>query len=185
MSRYILDTQRLRLRTISPDDDGFYYELVNDPGWIEHIGDKGIRSVAQARAAIIDGPLAMQQRHGHSLYVMERKHDGQALGLCGLIRRDSLPAVDIGYAIRPAHAGQGYTFEAASAVLAMARERFGLTRVMGITDPGNVNSIGLLTKLGLQFVESRPLPPDGRMTNIYAIDLLPQHHAAAANSTEI
>ena len=167
----ILETARLRLRTITPDDAAFYHALVNDPSWIEHIGDKGIRSVEQARTAIIDGPVAMQQRHGHSLYVMERRSDGQPLGLCGLIKRDSLPDVDIGYAIRPAHFGQGYTFEAAQAVLAMAHERLGLKRVMGITNPGNASSIGLLLKLGLRFVEARQLPPEGRMTNIYAIEL--------------
>ena len=167
----VAETDRLRLRTMAADDAAFYYELVNDPTWLEFIGDKGIRTVAQARAAIIDGPLAMQARHGHSLYVMERKLDGEMLGLCGLIRREILPDVDIGYAIRPAHFGQGYTYEAAQAVLALARGPLGLKRLLGITDPGNTRSIQLLHKLGLRFVEARPLPPDGRMTNIYAIDL--------------
>jgi RimJ/RimL family protein N-acetyltransferase len=167
----ILETQRLRLRTITPDDAAFYYELVNDPTWIEHIGDKGIRSVEGARIAIIDGPCAMQQRHGHSLYVMERKSDGQALGLCGLIKRDSLPEVDIGYAIRPAYFGQGYTYEAASAVVEYARDVLGMKRLMGITNPNNTVSIKLLAKLGLTFIEHKPLPPDNRPTNIYRLAL--------------
>lgn len=165
----VAETDRLRLRTMAADDAAFYYELVNDPTWLEFIGDKGIRTVAQARAAIIDGPLAMQARHGHSLYVMERKLDGEMLGLCGLIRRDSLPDVDIGYAIRPAHFGQGYTYEAAVAVLSLARGPLGIRRLLGITDPGNSSSIALLHKLGLRFVEARPLPPHGRPTNIYAL----------------
>ncbi|MYM74338.1 GNAT family N-acetyltransferase [Duganella sp. FT134W] len=167
----ILDTERLRLRTITPDDAAFYYALVNDPSWIEHIGDKGIRSVEGARIAIIDGPCAMQQRLGHSLYVMERKSDGQALGLCGLIKRDSLPDVDIGYAIRPAYFGQGYTYEAASAVVAYARDVLGMKRLMGITNPHNTVSINLLAKLGLTFIEHKPLPPDNRPTNIYQLAL--------------
>ena len=166
----ILDTERLRLRTIEVDDAAFYYELVNDPTWLEYIGDKGIRSVEDARVAIIDGPRAMQQRCGHSLYVMERKSDGRALGLCGLIQRDALPEADIGYAIRPEFFGQGYTHEAAVAVLAYARNRLGMKRVLGLTAPGNVNSIRLLHKLGLSFVEIRPLPPDDRLTNIYCIE---------------
>ncbi len=166
----ILETARLRLRTITADDAPFYYELVNDPTWLEFIGDKGIRSVEQARAAIIDGPVAMQARHGHSLYVMERKQDCRALGLCGLIRRDFLPDVDIGYAIRPEHFGQGYTFEAAQAVLQLARGPLGITRVLGLTAPGNINSIRLLNKLGLRFQEIKLLPPGDRPTNIYAID---------------
>lgn len=166
----VAETARLRLRTITADDAAFYYELVNDPTWLEFIGDKGIRTVEQARVAIVDGPVAMQTRHGHSLYVMERKEDGRALGLCGLIRRDSLPDVDIGYAIRPRHFGQGYTYEAAQAVLALARGPLGIRRLLGITDPGNSSSIALLHKLGLRFVEAKPLPPHGRPTNIYALE---------------
>lgn len=169
----ILDTERLRLRTIDVDDAAFYYELVNDPTWLEFIGDKGIRSVEGARTAIIDGPRAMQQRYGHSLYVMERKSDGRPLGLCGLIQRDALPDADIGYAIRPEFFGQGYTHEAAVAVLAYARERLGMKRVLGLTAPGNANSISLLRKLDLGYVETRPLPPDNRSTNIYCIEFPP------------
>ena len=167
----ILDTERLSLRTIDADDAAFYYELVNDPTWLEHIGDKGIRSVEGARAAILDGPCVMQEKLGHSLYVMERKSDGVALGLCGLIKRDTLPEVDIGYAIRPAWFGQGYTYEAAAAVVAYARDRLRMKRLLGITSPGNTNSIRLLQKLGLGFVETTYLPPGERPTNIYRIEL--------------
>ena len=166
----ILDTERLTLRTLEADDAAFYYELVNDPSWLEYIGDKGIRSVEGARAAILEGPCVMQQRQGHSLYVMERKSDGKPLGLCGLIKRDSLPDVDIGYAIRPAWFGQGYTYEAAVAVARYAREQLGMKRLLGLTNPANINSINLLEKLGLSFVELRMLPPDGRPTNIYRIE---------------
>jgi len=169
----ILETERLNLRTIEPDDAAFYYELVNDPTWLEFIGDKGIHSVEAARIAIIDGPMAMQKAHGHSLYVMERKSDGQPLGLCGLIKRDTLPDVDVGYAIRPAHFGQGYTYEAAVAVVAYARARLRMKRLLGLTDPGNINSINLLAKLGLRFVERRNLPPNDRATNIYCLEFPP------------
>lgn len=168
----ILETERLILRVMHPDDAPFYYELVNDPTWLEFIGDKGIRSVEAARSAILEGPLLMQERFGHSLYVMERKSDGQPLGLCGLIRRDILPDVDIGYAVRPAYFGQGYTYEAAAAVVAYARDALGIKRLMGITDPGNTVSIKLLEKLGLRLIESRDMPPNGRPTNIYARELL-------------
>lgn len=168
----ILETERLTLRTIGPDDAPFYYELVNDPSWLEYIGDKGIRSIEGARTAILEGPCQMQQRHGHSLYVMERRSDGRPLGLCGLIKRDTLPDVDIGYAIRPAYFGQGYTYEAAAAVVAYARDVLGIRRLMGITNPANTVSINLLAKLGLTLVEQTELPPDGRLTNIYARVLL-------------
>lgn len=166
----IIDTERLNLRTIDPDDAAFYYELVNDPTWLEYIGDKGIRSIEGARDAILEGPCAMQQRLGHSLYVMERKSDGVPLGLCGLIKRDGLDDVDIGYAIRPAWFGQGYTYEAAVAVVAYARDQLRMKRLLGLTAPANANSIRLLQKLGLEFVEVRNLPPHERPTNIYRIE---------------
>ncbi|MBV6324830.1 GNAT family N-acetyltransferase [Duganella violaceipulchra] len=166
----ILDTERLTLRTIGVDDAAFYYELVNDPTWLEFIGDKGIRSIEGARDAILEGPCAMQERLGHSLYVMERKSDGVALGLCGLIKRDGLDDVDIGYAIRPAWFGQGYTYEAAVAVVAYARDQLRMKRLLGLTAPANLNSIRLLQKLGLAFVELRNLPPHERPTNIYSIE---------------
>ena len=169
----ILETERLILRTIEADDAAFYYELVNDPTWLRYISDKGIRSVEQARTAIIDGPCVMQVQRGHSLYVMERKSDGAALGMCGLIKRDSLPDVDIGYAIRPAWFGQGYTYEAAVAVVAYARQQLGFKRLLGITSPDNIVSIKLLEKLGLSFVEHKVLPPDDRPTNIYCIEFPP------------
>ncbi|MCU6496790.1 GNAT family N-acetyltransferase [Rugamonas sp. A1-17] len=167
----ILETERLSLRTITIEDAAFYYELVNDPTWLEFIGDKGIRSIDDARKAILEGPRAMQEERGHSLYVMERKSDGVPLGLCGLIKRDGLDDVDIGYAIRPAWFGQGYTYEAAVAVVAYARDQLRMKRLLGLTNPGNVNSIRLLQKLGLEFVELRNLPPNDRPTNIYRIEL--------------
>jgi RimJ/RimL family protein N-acetyltransferase len=169
----ILETERLNLRTIEADDAAFYYELVNDPTWLEHIGDKGIRSVEGARTAILDGPCAMQAKHGHSLYVMERKSDGKPLGLCGLIKRDSLPDADIGYAIRPAYFGQGYTYEAAAAVADYARVQLRMKRLLGITSPANAGSIKLLAKLGLSFIEHKNLPPDDRPTNIYCLEFRP------------
>jgi RimJ/RimL family protein N-acetyltransferase len=171
---HILDTRRLSLRTIEPDDAAFYLALVSDPSWIRHIGDKGLRSVDAAREAILVGPCVMQQRLGHSLYVVERREDGAALGLCGLIKRDSLPEVDIGYALRPAYWGNGYAHEAAAAVLAHGRDVIGLARLLGITSPDNTSSNALLKKLGLSFVERTNLPPDNRATNLYRIDF----HAA-------
>jgi RimJ/RimL family protein N-acetyltransferase len=170
----ILDTERLLLRTIEVDDAAFYFKLVNDPSFLEHIGDKGIRSVEQAHAAIVDGPREMQQRLGHSLYMVERKSDGALLGMCGLIKRDSLPGVDIGYALLPPYWGQGYAHEAAFAVRDHARDVIGLKRLLGITSPGNHSSIRLLEKLGLGFVEFTHLPPDNKPTNLYAMDFPPR-----------
>lgn len=166
----ILETERLLLRTMRPDDAPFYLALVNEPSWLEHIGDKGIRTVEQARANILSGPMLMQRRLGYSLYLIERKSDGERLGLCGLILRDTLPGTDIGYALPPRHWGQGYAYEAAAAVVDHARVTLGLQRLFGITNPANAASIALLQKLGLRFLHQTRFPPGDRDTNVYCID---------------
>jgi len=169
MSKPILDTARLRLRTLDTGDAAFYLDLVNQPSWLRFIPDRGIRTLETARAAIVDGPMLMQQRLGHSIYLVERTADGAAIGLCGLIKRDSLPAVDIGYGFLPAYCGQGYAGEAAAAVLAYARDTLRLPCLLGITDPDNHVSGHLLVKLGLRLVESGP-NAEGRPTDFYRID---------------
>lgn len=166
----ILETERLRLRTMELEDAAFYLELVNDPTWIAGIGDKGLHTLEAAREAILGGPLAMQRERGHSLYVVERKEDGAALGLSGLIKRDALPDVDIGYALRPAHWGRGYAYEAGAAVLGLARDGLRLPRVLAITKPSNTASGQLLEKLGLSYAGLCSMPPDGRETRLYRIE---------------
>jgi RimJ/RimL family protein N-acetyltransferase len=166
----ILDTGRLVLRTIALDDAAFYLELINDPAFIEHIGDRGIRTLAGAREAIASGPIAMQAALGHSLYVVELKDGGAPAGMCGLIKRDTLDEVDIGYAFLPQYRGRGYACEAATAVLAYA-PTIGIRRLLAITAPANAGSIALLCKLGLRFQRLAHLTPEDPGTNLYAVDL--------------
>ncbi|TWI64437.1 RimJ/RimL family protein N-acetyltransferase [Pseudoduganella lurida] len=169
----ILETERLLLRTLATSDAAFFLALVNEPSWLANIGDKNIRTLEAASAHILSGPMQMQRRLGHSLYLVERKGDGMPLGLCGLIRREALPDTDIGYALAPRHWGQGYAFEAAAGVVRHARSVLGLRRLFGITDPGNAASIALLHKLGMQFVRRTHLPPAGRDTNVYCLEFGP------------
>jgi len=170
----IVRTERLRLRTATPDDFVFYHALVNDPAFIEHIGDRGIRTLDEARQALLDGPVAMQEARGHSLYVVELNEDGKPdrhvpIGMCGLIKRDTLDEIDIGYAYLPAWRGQGYAYEAARAVLDYA-PTIGIRKLVAITSPNNLASNGLLRKLGLQFVDFRHLVPGDAGTNLYSIE---------------
>lgn len=169
MSIPILDTPRLRLRTLDQDDAAFYLALINDPTWLRFIPDKGIHTEQAAREAIAQGPMLMQQRLGHSIYVVELKEGGAAIGLCGLIKRDTLPEPDIGYGFLPAHWGRGYAGEAAAAVLAYARDTLRFPCLLGITDPDNAISGRMLKKLGLRLTESAP-GAAGRPTDYYRID---------------
>jgi RimJ/RimL family protein N-acetyltransferase len=148
-----LETPRLSMRLMRSDDAEFYLTLQNTEGWRKNIGDRGIRSVEAARQALLDGPLAMQARHGFSLLAVERKGLPGTIGMCGLVKRDMLPEVDIGYGFLPEYWGQGYAFEAASRVLAHARDDLGLKRLMGISARHNAGSIRILEKLGLQLQE--------------------------------
>jgi RimJ/RimL family protein N-acetyltransferase len=166
----ILDTERLALRVLRADDASFILELVNEPGWLRYIGDRGIRTIDAARDYILNGPLAMQERYGFSLYLAESKEAGTPLGMCGLIKRETLEDVDIGFAFPAKHAGKGYALEAAAAVMDHARDALGLQRVVAITSPDNERSIRLLEKLGLRFekrISTRGAPDD---TNLYARD---------------
>jgi len=166
----VADTARLRLRTAVPGDAAFYLALVNDPGFIEHIGDRGIRNLADAARALVDGPGAMQRARGHSLYVVELKDNDEAVGMCGLIKRDTLDGVDLGYAFLEAWRGRGFAYESACAVLQHARE-LGMTRLLAITTPGNLASNCLLRKLGFGFERVMRLDAGDAGTNLYSIGI--------------
>lgn len=174
----ILTTARLRLRTMTGDDAAFYLALLNQSSYHRHIGDRGLRSVAAAREALAQGPCALQQRLGFSLYLVERRSDGAALGMCGLIKRDSLADVDLGYAMLDAHAGQGYLYEAAVAVRDHGRNALGLRRLLGVTGPDNGASNHILRKLGMQLTGSITLRPDDGRVNLYCIEFCPLRSAA-------
>jgi RimJ/RimL family protein N-acetyltransferase len=175
MTMQIAATGRLNLRTADPQSDAdvaFYRALLNDPGFIEHIGDRGVRTLDEARPSLLDGPVAMQEARGHSLYVVELKEGGVPIGMCGLIKRDTLDGVDIGYAFLEAYRGRGYAYEAGRAVLDYAR-RLGLRRVLAITSPNNMASNGLLRKLGMRFERFIHLVPEDAGSNLYSLDLSP------------
>ena len=142
-------TERLRLRELTAADAPFILELLNDDDFHRYIGDRGVRTLADAEDYIQQGPAVSYARYGHGLYLVMRREDEAKLGICGLIKRDSLEDVDIGYAFLPAYRGQGYGIESARAALQDGRERLGIERVVAIVTPGNERSIGLLAKLGL------------------------------------
>jgi RimJ/RimL family protein N-acetyltransferase len=165
----VLRTARLRLRLVDPRDAAFYLELVNDPDFIAHIGDRGLRTLEAAARAIEEGPVAMQRSRGHSLYLVELLDGGEPVGLSGLIKRDVLEDVDIGYAFLPRHRARGYAFEAAQAVVGHART-LGIPRLAAIVNPANTASIGLLLKLGMRFERFAELTPGQPGVNVYLME---------------
>jgi RimJ/RimL family protein N-acetyltransferase len=167
----IQETQRLVLRRMTIEDAAFILELVNEPAWLQFIGDKNIRTMEDARHYILSGPLAMYARFGFGLYVTALKTDAIPIGICGLLKRDDLDDVDIGYALLRRYGGQGYAYEAATAIMAHGREVFGLKRLVAIASPDNHRSVRLLEKLGLGFEGMIRLVAGRPESALYARDL--------------
>ena len=166
----ILETDRLALRQLTADDAEFILELVNEPSFIQNIGDRGVRSLADAVKYIENGPAASYARNGFGLYLVTLKESGESIGMCGLIKRETLDDVDIGYAFLPKFWSKGDAVEAARAAKEQARS-LGLKRLVAITDPANEGSIRVLEKLGFKFEKMVQLSADDIELKLFAIDL--------------
>ncbi len=146
----ILETERLILRHLTTDDAAFILKLLNEPAFLRFIGDKGVRNLEDARNYILSGPVSSYERNGFGLYLVALKDNGVSIGICGLIKRDSLPDVDVGFAFLPQFWKKGYAFESASAVVAFGRDTFKLDRIVAIADIENDASARVLEKLGMR-----------------------------------
>ncbi len=154
----MIETQRLRLRRITDADAAFILELLNEPAYIRNIGDRGLRTLDDARRYIEVRLAPDYEKRGFGLYAVEPRAGGAPLGISGLVKRESLQDVDIGYAFLQRHWGQGYALEAAQAVLRHARDDIGLKRLVAITAPDNEASMALLRKIGMRFEKVLQLP---------------------------
>jgi len=164
----VLSTDRLILRKLTTLDAAFILELVNEPSWLRYIGDRGVRTIEDARDYILKGPIDSYQRLGFGLYLVERTEGGIPLGMCGLIKRASLEDVDIGFAFVPSAWGHGYAREAASAVMELGKSAFGLNRLAAVTTEDNERSMRLLEKLGFRFERMVKLSPEEPELRLFA-----------------
>lgn len=158
MSTIVLETHRLVLRQLTEGDEPFVLELLNDPGFLTNIGDRGVRDLEGARRYIEDGPGASYRTHGFGLWLTALKATGEPVGICGLVKRDGLEHADVGYAILERFSGKGYATEAAAATLDYARSVIGLTTIVAITTPDNAPSQAVLAKIGLKPAGAIRLP---------------------------
>jgi len=166
----ILETKRLILQQVSSEDAKFILALLNEPSFIRNIGDRGVRTLDDARAYILNRLIASYEKFGFGMYLVILKETGMPAGLCGLVQRDGLDDVDIGYAFLPGHWSKGYATESALGVKEYAKNSIGLKRIVGITDPNNDGSIRVLEKLGLEFEKIVKLSEDDIELKLYAID---------------
>jgi RimJ/RimL family protein N-acetyltransferase len=164
----VCESDRLTLRHLDAQNDAtFILQLLNEPSFLQNIGDRNVRTLADATRYIESGPRAMYAQHGFGLFRAELKSTAEPIGMCGLLSRDWLPHVDIGFAFLPQYWGQGYAFECASAVMKWGREHKALTRIIGITALTNYGSQRVLQKLGLT-AAGLVYSPEGRESRLFS-----------------
>lgn len=145
-----LETERLSIRRFALSDAAFILKLLNQQSFIDNIRDSNVRSITDAENYIQKSCLSAYEKHNFGLLCVCLK-DGTPIGMNGLIRRDTLPDVDIGFAFLDQYMGKGYAMESSLAVLAEGFEKFNLKRIVAITSPKNQSSMNVLERLGFTF----------------------------------
>lgn len=171
MTDWLMETERLRLRPVTVKDAELMLSVWNDPAFIRHVLDRGIRTLEQAREAIESGAQKLFEDYGYGPYCMSLKSDGTLVGICGLFKRENLEDPDIGFSVLPPYCGKGYAGEAAVAVVDYARDELGIDVLTAIVAPANVPSIGLIEKLGLTFEQMITMPGDDNAIRLYSMAL--------------
>jgi RimJ/RimL family protein N-acetyltransferase len=163
----IVETERLRLREFTLDDSAFIIALLNSAGWIEFIGDRHVKTTTAAITYLENGPLKIYKNHGFGLWMVEHKHNKKPMGMCGILKRDTLDFPDLGFCFLPEYFGKGYAYESATAAMLVARESFHIETICAITLANNTASIKLLERLGLQFISPISFPDNDETLLLY------------------
>jgi RimJ/RimL family protein N-acetyltransferase len=163
----VCETVRLRLRHLLDSDAAFILLLLNEPDFIRNIGDREVRTLDDARRYIQHGPMVSYSQHGFGLWLVELRDSSDPIGICGLLKRDYLQDVDVGFALREGYRGKGFAFEAAEAAMRYGKEDLGISRIVAITSPDNHASMKVLRKLGLEFERALRIPDQTRDTRLF------------------
>lgn len=164
----MIETERLILREIVETDDAFVLDLLNQPTFIEFIGDRNVRTTDEAREYISSRFTKSYVENGFGLYLAALRETSEPVGLCGFVKRDTLPEPDLGFAFLPQYCGRGFAFEAAKASMKFGAEILNLKRVVAITTQNNESSIKLLEKLGFALDGLIKLPHDDQKLNLFS-----------------
>ena len=167
----VLETDRLLLRRFAanPSESEFMLRLVNEPSYLQNIGDKGVRTLEQASTYLLEGPIKSYQVHGHGLYLVVLKESLQPVGICGLLKRDQFPDADLGYAFLPEFWSRGFAYESASAVVVFGQRSLKLPKIIALVAPANSPSIKLLKKLGFTYSVMVKMEPRGSDAAVYEL----------------
>ena len=164
----IVETPRLHIRELTIEDAEFVFKLVNEPSFLENIGDKGVRNLEDARQFILEGPWTSHRERGYGQFLVELKEGGDPIGVCGLLFRESLDVSDNGCAFLPQYWRRGFAFEAACAVMEYGRSTLGIETIVGLTSKDNLASIKALEKLGMKFDRMVKMSDDDPGTALYS-----------------
>jgi len=157
-------------------DAAFILRLMNSPNWIRFIGDRNVKTLADASNYISSRIISSYRINGFGLYLVILKSDRKPIGICGLVKREGLNHPDLGFAILPEYERMGYASEAAAAVLDYAGSILQLKQVEGITTQNNLASVSVLEKAGMKYLENIQLPGDDADFMLFtrALQSLPQ-----------
>jgi RimJ/RimL family protein N-acetyltransferase len=167
MGKKVIETERLILQEFVTDDAPFLLELLNTPAWLKFIGDRGVHNLDQARDYAKNRLMHSYSRVGYGLFVTRLKETNAPIGMCGVLKRDTLEDPDLGFAFLPAYMKNGYAYEAASATVQFANRKLRMKKIVAITQADNDNSIRLLTKLGFGFEKTVVLAGDTQTLMLY------------------
>lgn len=165
----LIETKRLKLRPFNQEDAAFMVELLNDPAFIKNIADRNVRTLEDAKNYLLAGPIKSYEQNGFGLWMVEEKDSGLPAGMCGLIKREALDDVDVGFAFLPAFCGKGYATESSLAVIEYGKTKLGFKRLIAIVNPDNQGSISVLEKSGFKFEKMTQLPPDTKSLKLYSL----------------
>ena len=158
----ILETERLQILEFTKKDAAFMLELVNEPAWIEFIGDKNVNNLEEAANFIENKLRPSYKENGFGLFLVKLKEPNISIGMCGLVNRPGLDNIDIGFAFLAAHRKKGYAFESSKAMIKYAKDTLKIPTLVAITNPNNEASGKLLEKLGFRFDTLIDLAEDGK-----------------------
>lgn len=164
----LLTTKRLVIRKITLNDAPFILELINDKDWISNIGDRNVKTIEEAEAYISETFLKTYQESSFGFYGVAIKNSGQLIGTVGLIDREGIDHVDVGYGLLPAYRGKGYAIEATKAMYNYGYDTLSIDKIVAIVNPDNDDSIKLLKKLGLTFEKMVKLPDEEKDIKLFS-----------------
>ncbi len=171
MNTYIIETERLRLREFDHSDSDLIFELLNSPGWLKYIGNRSIADIEDA-ANYIEAKLQKGYRDsGFGFYLVELKATGEKTGMCGIVKREGLDDIDLGFALLPKFENKGYAFESSMAVIQYAKNVLNIKKLAAITLPSNIASIRVLEKIGMKFEKRIYIPGDPEELLLYSMQL--------------